>query len=229
MRTLSTLKYFISLVLIGTSIGVFAQEKEEWTKLNIGIDMSKFVVPFIDNTRYGWEASGDFQLLKDMFVVGEIGSQTTKFDVDNYSYNSNGVYTRFGIDYNYMKHLDPESTDFLLIGARYGATAFYHEANNISITNEVWGKYSGGSLERKTLAASWVEITTGMRAHLFNNFYLGWNVRFKIKLLFQNDPNLQPYHVPGYGRGFGNSAVGLNYSLYYKIPIYKKKTAPIEE
>jgi hypothetical protein len=67
-----------------------------------------------------------------------------------------------------------------------------------------------------------------MRTRLFNNFYLGWSVRMRVKLGVSNDPNMSPYTIPGYGKAWNNTSLGINYSLCYKIPIYKKKKAPID-
>jgi hypothetical protein len=216
----STLKSIFSLIMLVSSMQVFSQE---WKGLSLGTDLSRFVVPIVDSTRYGWEVSGDFELLKDMYGVVEIGSQNTAFDHVNYDYKSGGAYTRVGVDYNYMKHLDPESTDQLLVGLRYGFTTYWHEASNIVVRDPVWGDYSGGNIERKWLGANWMEITTGMRAELLRNLYLGWSIRFRINIWQQSDNQMKPFHIPGYGRAWNNSAVGINYSLYYKIPIIKKK------
>lgn len=217
-----TLRSIFSLLLLFASMGVLAQETE-WKGISVGADLSRFVVPFIDSTRYGWEVSADYEIIKDLFGVVEIGSQATNFQTSGYRYKGGGGYTRIGADYNYMKHLDPESTDQLLIGLRYGFTTFFHEADQINISDAYWGNLTGASVDRKWLSDNWFEIATGMRARLFNNFYLAWSVRFKVNIWQQKDNQMQPYHIPGFGRGWNNSAIGINYSLYYKIPIYKKK------
>ncbi|MFA9389132.1 MAG: DUF6048 family protein [Prolixibacteraceae bacterium] len=220
-----TLKSIFSSVLLLVAMQTMAQ-KTEWRGINVGADLSRFVVPFIDSTRYGWEISADYELLKDMLVVAEIGSQTTKFQSEKYKYNASGAYTRLGVDYNYMKHLDPESTDKLLIGLRYAFTTYFHEADEINISDSYWGDFGNGSVPRKWLGANWLEIATGMRAQIINNFYLSWSVRFKINIWQQADDQMQPFHVPGYGRAWNNSSVGFNYTLSYKIPIIKKKSVP---
>lgn len=222
-----TLKYTFSLFLLLCSVSLFSQ-KLDWNGINVGADLSRFALPFIDSTRIGWEASGDIEILENLYAVAEVGSQTTNLKSEKYKYNANGAYFRLGVDYNYMKHLDPDCNDLLLVGARYGQTTFFHDAENITLEDEVWGNLSNGTIDRNWLTAGWMEITTGMRAHLFNNFYLGWNVRFKIKLYEQNDPKMQAFHIPGYGRGWKDNSVGMNYSLYYKIPLFKKKTVPKE-
>lgn len=127
-----------------------------------------------------------------------------------------------------MKHIDRESADKMLVGLRYGFTTFYHNAENIQINDNFWGNYTGGKVESNWIAANWIEVATGMRARLFNNFYLGWSVRMRIKLGMGNDQTMFPYTIPGYGKAWNNTSVGINYSLSYKIPIYKKKKKAVE-
>jgi hypothetical protein len=214
-------KYTFSLVLLVLSINLMAQ-KNDWYSISIGGDLSRLALPFIDTTRYGWEASGNVELLKDLFAVVEIGSQSTQFDKAFYSYQSAGAYTRIGVDYNFMKHLDVTSTDKMFIGLRYGFTTFFHEANNIEIPSAIWGDAIDGKTERKWMGANWVEVGSGMRARIINNFYLGWSIRYKLMLWSGSDTHLAIYHIPGFGRGESSSSVGVNYSLYYKIPLMKK-------
>lgn len=215
-------RYIFSLLLFLQGIMLYAQ-KPEWNGISVGVDLSRFVVPFVDSTRYSWEFSGDYEILKDLNLVGEFGSETANLKTSDYNYHSSGAFTRLGFDYNFMKHIDPNSKDKMFIGLRYGFTTFYHEASNITIPDKTWGDLSGISIPRNWLAANWVEIAAGMRARLFNNFYLGWSARMRLKLGVSNDPSLYPYIVPGYGKPWSNTWIGFNYSLYYKIPLYKKK------
>lgn len=217
------LKYIFSALMLLSAISSIGQSDDRY-RLALGVDASRFVVPFIDKGRLGWELSADTELLKDMFVSLEFGSQTCNLTMPKYEYTSSGAYTRLGVDYNYMKHIDSESTDKLFVGLRYGFTSFYHQADNIQIESPVWGNIENISVGRNWLNANWMEVATGMRAHLFNNFYLGWSARFRIKLWLQNDPVMQPYYIPGFGRGWSSTWVGFNYSLYYQIPLFKKKS-----
>jgi len=216
-------KYIFSLLLVLQATLLSAQ-KAEWNGISVGVDLSRFVLPFTDSTRYGWEFSGDYEILKDLFLVAEIGSETTNLKKSNYDYTSAGGYTRLGVDYNYMKHIDKESKDKMFVGLRYGFTTFYHEANNITIPDAIWGNLTEGSIPGNWLAANWFEIATGMRARLFNNFYLGWSARMRVKIGVSTDPVLFPYAIPGYGKPWNSTWIGINYSLYYKIPLYRKKS-----
>lgn len=215
------LKYIFSFLLFVSSTSLNAQEKE-WNGISVGCDLSKFIVPIIDTTRFGWEFSGDFEILKDLFIAAELGSNSTNFTKPGYEYSSNGAYTRLGVDYNFMKHIDLESKDKMFVGLRYGFTTFTHDANQINIKDKSWGDFEGGDVEPTWLAANWLEVGAGIRARLFNNFYLGWSARIRIKLGVSNDGVMQPYYIPGYGNPWNNTSAGFNYSLYYKIPIYKR-------
>ncbi|MDA3817832.1 MAG: DUF6048 family protein, partial [Prolixibacteraceae bacterium] len=227
MENWKMLRYIFSLLALFITIGSVAQKPEyKYHQVSLGVDLSRFAVPIIDSTRYGWEVSADYELLKDMFVNLEIGSQTTQFNSPQYHYLSKGAYTRLGVDYNFMKQVDEKSTDQLLVGIRYGFTTFFHEADNITLYNDIWGNMSNQKTERTWLASNWVEATTGMRAHLINNFYLSWTVRFRVRLWLQEDEVMEPYYIPGFGRAWNNSWVGVNYSLYYKIPLFKTKVKP---
>ncbi|MBN1769303.1 MAG: hypothetical protein JXR50_00520 [Prolixibacteraceae bacterium] len=223
MEKAKMLKYIFSIATLLVAFTTFAQ-KPDRHQLLLGVDLSRFVVPILDSTRFGWEVSADYELLNDMYVNVEIGSQNTRFKTAGYHYNAAGAYTRLGVDYNFMKHVDEESTDKLLVGFRYGFSTFYHEADQITLSDEIWGELSNQEVERNWLTANWVEATTGMRARLINNFYMGWTIRFRVRLWLQKDKIMEPYHIPGYGRAWNNSWVGVNYSLYYQIPLFKKKS-----
>ena len=219
--------YIFSFLLLFMAVHTKAQE-DDWMGISIGADLSRIAVPIIDSTRYGWEFSADYEIIEDLFGCIEIGSQTTEFDSD-YHYHSFGGYTRIGVDYNFIEFIDKQSTDNVFIGIRYAHSNFYHEADNIIIQDDIWGDYEDGEIKRKWLNANWMEITPGMRARIFNNFYLGWSVRFRIMLWQKDDPDMQPYFIPGYGRAWSNNRIGFNYSIYYKIPLLKKRSAREEK
>lgn len=222
MQIWKTLKYIFSILLITNSTVLLSQTRE-WHAITLGTDISRFIVPIVDDTRYGWEISGSYEVMTDLFAKAEFGTQTTRFEDAYYHYNANGLYTRLGVDYNYMKHIDAGSSDKLFIGAMYGFTTYFHEADNITLNSSLWGNVENFSLDRQWLAANWLEISTGMQAHLIHNFYLGWSVRFRINIWQQPDANMQAYHIPGYGRAWSNSWVGFNYSIYYRIPFLRKR------
>lgn len=227
MAKMRILLYIFSVLFLLLGHFSYAQEPEiktEWKNLSFGVDLSRFAVPLVDTTRYGWEISGDFEILDDLLGVVEFGSQSTSLNTSLYNYKSDGSYIRFGVDYDIMKYLDPDCDDFIFVGLRYAHATFYHSASNITVGNDIWGNNTTSEIPTKWLSAQWVEVTAGLRANIIGNFYLGWNVRLRVKTFLQNDATLFPYNIPGFGRAWATGRVGFNYSIYYKIPLIKKKT-----
>jgi len=81
------------------------------------------------------------------------------------------------------------------------------------------------------LTAQWIEVVAGVKAQVFNNFYVGFSFRMN-RLLSQKVPdNFDNLYIPGFNRTYnGNFGVGFNYTVSYFIPLYKstvktKKTA----
>ena len=228
MAKMKISKYIFSFLILLTCLGLKAQ-KQEWNGLTLNADLSRLVLPYIDTTRHGWEFSGDYELRNDLFLVTEFGTETTKLNKTLYNYYSSGGYTRLGIDYNFMRHADVTSHDKMFLGLRYGFTTYYHQADHIIVADDSWGNYTGSHVDKKWLTGHWAEAALGMRTQLFGNFYLGWSVRLCVLLHVQNDPVMVPYSIPGFGKAWNNTSIGFNYSLSYKIPIYKRKIVAIKK
>jgi hypothetical protein len=74
------------------------------------------------------------------------------------------------------------------------------------------------------LTASWIEVVAGVKAKVINNVYLGFSLRLN-KLISNDKPtNFDNLYIPGFNRTYdGDFGVGVNYTITYFIPIYKKK------
>ncbi len=227
MAMKKTLKYIFSTLIVLLSLTVSAQTASR-NGLSLGVDLSRIAVPFIDSTRYGWEALADIQIVPNVFVAAEVGSQTSRFSKPEYHYSSSGAYARLGVDYNFIKHLDDKSEDKIFIGARLGFSSFYHDADNLLVRDSIWGDINPQPIPVKWLTSGWTEVALGMRARLINNFYLGWSVRAKIRMWLGKDERMSPFSIPGYGKANLKNTFGVNYSLYYMIPLRKKTDVPKE-
>lgn len=100
-------------------------------------------------------------------------------------------------------------------------SVFTHQVEDVIIQNDYWGDYALGFYENN-LTGHWFELVGGMKAEVLSNFFLGWSVRYKILLNPEMDPLMIPEMIPGYGSGGENRVIGLTYSVYYKIPLFKK-------
>lgn len=216
------LKYFFSIgVLFLISGSLFAQTQR--TKgLRIGVDLSRFSFYYLQPEREGYEFSGDFEVKRDLYIVGEYGIENVTIEKESYNYKSEGYYFRAGFDRNFLKSENPNEYEMVFGGIRYGYASQEHLAENIFIQNPYWQMNPISTIPATKCNTHWMEVVAGVRAELFWNISIGWSVRGKIRLANSGYGNLIPYNVPGYGNGAKKSNLGLNFSIYYRIPLFKQ-------
>jgi len=186
-----------------------------------GLDLARFAFILADPSEIGAEASVDFEILRNLYPVFELGYNSISESEEYFKYSAGGIYGRAGFDYNFLKLKDRSQHHTFTIGARYGLSVFSHSAEDIYIQNAYWGDYVSNSYE-KDLRGHWVELVGGIKAELVPNLFLGWSLRYKILLNPDMDPLVAPELVPGFGTGGEDRSFGISYSIFYKIPLFKK-------
>ena len=195
--------------------------------LRVGIDLYKLTRSLYDKEYKGIEFVGDYRLTKKYYLAAELGNENKTTDDDRLNFTTKGSYLKVGFDYNgYQNWLNMEN--IISIGLRYGASTFSQELNSYKIynANPYFGevpilpygdKFNG-------LTASWIEVVAGVKAKVINNVYLGFSLRLN-KLISNDKPtNFDNLYIPGFNRTYdGDFGVGVNYTITYFIPIYKKK------
>ena len=210
-----------------TKDSIIAAVKTERYGLRVGIDVVKLVRNFYEDEHRGFEVVGDYRLSKKYYLAGEIGSEKRTIDEDRVNFTTTGTYFKVGFDYNtYENWLDMEN--IIHIGMRIGASSFNQQLNTYQVYNP--NPYFGESpiitsgKKFEGLYAQWVEFVAGVKAELISNVYAGFS--FRINYLVNNkEPNgFESLYIPGFNKKYeGRFGVGLNYTISYFIPIYKKK------
>lgn len=188
----------------------------------IGFDLAKIPPYFMNPEKRGFEFSVDAELLTNFYPVFEIGKSKLVFESENYDHYCDGSFFRVGFDYNILAYYSEIPYDMGFIGLRYGYSGLTYRTDNINIQDRYWGNFSG-SIPEAEMNAHWLEITGGLRTELFSNFFIGWTVRGKFMLNKTESALLYPNEIAGYGKGNRKSLLGVGFSVYYKIPVYKKK------
>ena len=195
--------------------------------LRVGVDLYKLTRSLYDKEYKGIEFVGDYRLTKKYYLAAELGNENKTTDDDRLNFTTKGSYLKVGFDYNgYQNWLNMEN--IISIGLRYGASTFSQELNSYKIynANPYFGEVpilpSGDKFNG--LTASWIEVVAGVKAKLINNVYLGFSLRLN-KLISNDKPtNFDNLYIPGFNRTYdGDFGVGVNYTITYFIPIYKKK------
>jgi hypothetical protein len=220
MRRISA--YIISIVIIifCSILQINGQDTINYPlKIKVGMEISGPIIYSIDNNILITEGfvSVDLNEVKSVILAG--GYADYNYSQYNYTYNSNGIFVRAGIDFNLMK---PKKTKGLYwggIGFRYGISHFTYSIPFYKQDN-YWGTTESSVSENKTWA-HFIEATPGIRAEVFKNVSMGWSVNLRMLLYSGTGKNLKAIYIPGFGPGEKNFNIGMSYFLSWNIP-YKK-------
>jgi len=232
------LKYIFSLALGCVSFVGTAQVKDtakvvypERYGLRLGVDLHRLARTFYETDYRGLELVGDYRLTRRFYIAGELGNEDKTVDDDRLNFTTKGTYFKAGFDYNSFENwLDMEN--MIYVGMRYGVSSFSQTLNSYKIydSTNYYGETVITSGEKfNGLTASWIEVIGGIKAELFNNLYLGFSLRLNYLVSDKKPANFDNLYIPGFNRTYdGKFGAGLNYTVSYFIPIYKKNK-PIAE
>jgi hypothetical protein len=116
--------------------------------------------------------------------------------------------------------------NMIYVGMRYGISSFSHTVNSYKIydpTNYYGENTVISGTNYNGLTANWIEIIGGVKAELFSNLYLGFSLRLNYLVSNKKPEGFENLYIPGFNRTYeGKFGAGVNYTLSYFIPIYKK-------
>ena len=228
-----TLKFIFSLALLCFSFLGTAQTKDstrvvypERYGLRVGVDLHRLTKSLYDSNYKGLEVVADYRLSNRFYIAGELGNEEKTVDDDRLNFTTKGTYFKVGFDYNSFENwLDMEN--MIYVGMRYGVSSHSQTRNSYKIydPSNYYGETIITSGEKfDGLSASWIELVGGIKAEIFDNLYLGFSVRLNYLVTNEKPENFDNLYIPGFNRTYdGKFGAGLNYSLSYFIPIYKKK------
>ena len=229
MKPSHMLKYFTSIFFL-YSLALFSQEKDSIVYkdsygLRVGIDLYNPVANLIDDNRKGLELVGDFRISKNWYVAAELGYIDNRKAEDFIDFTTSGQYIKAGVDYNvYENWLDMEN--LIYIGFRYGFSTFSQTLNSAVINADpiIPRQEINTPIDYDGLNAHWAEFVVGIKAEILNNVFLGFSFSGKKMVSTKEPDNFKNLFVPGFNRVFlNNSGFGINYTISYLIPLYKKK------
>ncbi|WP_053970062.1 DUF6048 family protein [Mangrovimonas sp. ST2L15] len=203
--------------------------------LRLGVDVSKFIRPFVEDDYTGFEVMGDYRLTRKWYLAGEIGAEDKRTQDNDYlDVTTQGTYFKAGADWNaYENWYGMENMIYL--GFRVGASSFRQTLHSYGVysTDQYWQPQFTNNEEQefKGLSAIWGEVIAGLKVEVFNNIYMGVNVQFKY-LVTQDEPSgFENLYIPGYQRTYDSSnfGFGFGYNVSYLIPFFKKDKKKVAE
>jgi hypothetical protein len=226
------LKFIFSLAFVAVSTIGNAQIKDttqvvypERYGIRVGVDLHRLSKSFYEKDYKGLELVGDYRLTRRFYLAGELGNEEKTVDDDRLNFTTKGTYFKAGFDYNSFENwLDMEN--MIYVGMRYGISSFSHTVNTYKIydpTNYYGENTVISGAKYNGLTANWIEIIGGVKAELFSNLYLGFSLRLNYLVSNKKPDGFDNLYIPGFNRTYeGKFGAGVNYTLSYFIPIYKK-------
>lgn len=148
-----------------------------------------------------------------VFELGYAESDYTGAETGNI-FKTRAPYFRIGADYNFTKKW--YTGNRLYLGLRYAFTSFNYDAGAPGFTDPVWNTEVPFMFEGLHASSHWGEIVFGIETRIWSFFHLGWNVRYKIRMGHNENRDLLPWYVPGFGK-FGSSCIGGTFNLIFEI------------
>ena len=228
------LKYFISILLITNSLTALSQDDialdsiplKTTYGIKIGIDISKQIRMLTEPNYKGLVLTGDYRILDRLFLAAEFGSEEKKTSNEVLDFDTDGTFLKLGVNYNIYNNQKGLNNE-IYVGFRYGLGKFSHKLNSYTIYNldQYWNQnFVNNSSSFTDLNASWLEFVLGFKAEIINNIFIGLDLRLN-RLISQDKPtNFSNLYIPGFNKVLeeNNFGVGISYSVYYQIPIFKK-------
>lgn len=191
-------------------------------EVTIGLNVWDPVMRLLGQKYGGVEVWGELSIHNRFKPVFELGVGTADYTPDegNYTFKTSTVpYFRIGMNYNFLYK---KITDYqFYVGLRYGMSPFKYEVNNVSVDGGYWNEPETFNIPSQKTTVGYMEFVAGLKVKIWNNFYMGWAMKYHSILHESKAKYGKPMYIPGYGTR-GSSITGA-FSLMYVLPIEKKK------
>ena len=166
---------------------------------------------------YGqYEGAFRLNLHDQWFPVIEagLGKAERHDEVTEIFYKATGPFFRAGIDFNVMRN--KHSDNRLFVGVRYALATYKVDLERRDLPDPVWNWDSGFRIDGASCSHHWAEIVFGIDAKIFGPLHLGWNVRYKRRLIHKDSEIGQAWYVPGFGIN-NSDRIGGNFNVIIDI------------
>ena len=207
------------------SIRARRMQYPKYTSLIVGVNLWDPLMRMLGQSYGGIDFSAELSMWNRFHPIAELGigwANNTPEDM-NFTYKGKpSLYAKIGLNYNLKYNNSPAYV--ALLGFRLGYSSFGYDIEDISVVNSYWDQAQELEILDQKSHALWWELVLSLKIKLWGNISAGWAVRYHKVTSYKKNDNSTPWYIPGYGNRESNITGSL--SLYYTIPIGKKKTVP---
>lgn len=166
---------------------------------------------------YGqYEAAVRINLRDRYFPTVELGLGKADQDnaVTNIKYKTSAPYFKVGADFNLLKN--KHDVYRLFAGVRYAFTSFKYDVSCPNVSDPVWGNDVTYSATDVQCSYHWIEALIGVDAKIWGPVHLGWSLRYRSRLAYDDGELGKSWYVPGFGKT-NNSNIGGTFNVTIDI------------
>lgn len=191
----------------------------QWQGINTEIDIAPILSKLWSQSHTNtYQAMIQANISNKYFPVIELGWANTHKVINGTTFQTQSYFGRVGIDFNLLKSKNSKEkiNNYLLAGVRLAANPFEYNISNLKITNPYWGGEQVIHKNGIKAIKLWLELNIGVRVAIYQNIYMGWNIRNKRLIGKTTEGELTPWYIPGYGIN-NSSNWGMNYIIGYRF------------
>jgi len=166
---------------------------------------------------YGqYEAALRINLRDRYFPIVEVGlgKADHENDATQIKYKTSAPYFKVGIDFNLLK--DKHDIYRLYAGVRYAFTSFKYDVSCPDVQDPVWGEEVTYSASGVKCSYHWIEALVGVDAKIWGPLHLGWSIRYRGRMSYDDGYLGNSWYVPGFGKT-GSSNIGGTFNVSIDI------------
>jgi len=134
------------------------------------------------------------------FPVFEMGIGRAKHENDSVThitYRTTAPYFKLGVDFNVLKR--KHQANRIYAGFRWAFTSYKVDVIREDLPDPIWKSKSGFGVNGLACSMHWLELVFGIDAKIFGPLHLGWDVRYKRRLIHNEGVLGNTWYVPGFG------------------------------
>jgi len=151
------------------------------------------------------------------FPVFEMGIGRAKHENDSVThitYRTTAPYFKLGVDFNLLKR--KHQANRIYAGFRWAFTSYKVDVIRENLPDPTWKSKSGFGVNGLACSMHWLEIVMGIDAKIFGPFHLGWDVRYRRRLIHKEGDLGNTWYVPGFGIN-GQDQLSANFNVIFDI------------
>lgn len=118
-------------------------------------------------------------------------------EVTHITYKTTAPYFKLGVDFNVLKR--KHQANRIYAGFRWAFTSYKVDVIRENLPDPTWKSESGFGVKGLACSMHWLELVLGIDAKIFGPFHLGWDVRYKRRLIHNEGVLGNTWYVPGFG------------------------------